>query len=108
MIRLMYFSTATKTMSRRDVDDMVAHSASRNKQRDVTGLLAYNGRNFCQVLEGEEVEVTELLDIIRADNRHAGFKVLGQKPIEKRRFSDWSMSRVNALDFSEIMGAMDA
>ncbi|QUJ76348.1 BLUF domain-containing protein [Sulfitobacter albidus] len=104
----MYFSTATGAMSRADMSDLVAASAARNAARGVTGMLAYNGRNFCQILEGEEETVTDLVSVIRADQRHAGFKVLGQKEISDRRFEDWSLRMVDALDFSEAVQAMDA
>jgi len=108
MIRLMYFSTATRNMTRTEVDEIVRTSASANVARGVTGMLAFNGRNFCQVLEGEEAQIDGLVEVIREDSRHAGFKVLGRKPIAERRFGEWSMSRVDALDFSEVMGSMDA
>lgn len=68
---------------------------------------SFYGRNFCQVLEGEGDTVTELVDVIRADRRHAGFKVLESKPIEKRKFEGRAMKYVEHLDFSEAVQAME-
>ena len=108
MIRLMYFSTATQNMSGADVDEIIAHSVKKNTERGVTGMLAYNGRNFCQVLEGEKEAVDDLVEVIRADVRHSGFKVLGEKPITQRHYEGWAMKRVDDLDFSEAINVMDA
>lgn len=106
MIRLMYFSTSTTDMSQSEVDALVQKSAENNHKHGISGVLAYNGRNFCQVLEGEADQVNKLVAVIREDNRHAGFKILGEMPIESRRFAEWAMTRVDELDFSDVMDAM--
>lgn len=106
MLRLLYFSTAQADLTAQDVDDIVAHSAQWNLENGITGALAYNGRNFCQLLEGEEAAVRALVKVIEADSRHSGFKVIDEKPIEARFFPDWSMHRVSDLDFSVVINAM--
>ncbi|MEM9968443.1 MAG: BLUF domain-containing protein [Pseudomonadota bacterium] len=106
MIRMLYFSTAATDMSREAVQGIVAHAATKNARLGVTGALAYNGRNFCQLLEGKEEVVRALVQTIREDPRHAGFKVIDEKPITKRHFPDWSMRLVNDLDFSIVINAM--
>ena len=47
-----------------------------------------------------------LVDKIRGDARHSGFKVLDEKRIETRHFPDWSMFLVDDLDFSRVINAM--
>lgn len=106
MIRTIYFSTATSELSKSDVAGIVEHAQHANSKRDVTGALAYNGRNFCQCLEGEESVVRALIDKISQDPRHSGFKVLDEKPISARQFSEWSMHLVDGLDFSVVINAM--
>lgn len=108
MIRILYFSTARPAVDSAEVDRIVAHAAAKNARLGITGALAYNGRNFCQLLEGEEQVIMDLLKVIEADPRHAGFKVLDQKEIEARHFSDWTMERVSELDFSTVINAMHA
>ncbi|MEM6938978.1 MAG: BLUF domain-containing protein [Pseudomonadota bacterium] len=108
MIRLLYFSTARGHVGTAEVDDIVAHASQKNEALGITGALAYNGRNFCQLLEGEEGAVMGLLQEIEADPRHGGFKLLDQKEILKRHFPDWSMRRVRDLDFSVVINAMHA
>ena len=108
MIRLLYFSTAKRSVGMSDVDGIVAHAAEKNAERGITGALVYNGRNFCQVLEGGEEVVLDLVKTIEADERHAGFKVLDQKEISAPHFEGWSMQRVDDLDFSTVINAMNA
>lgn len=108
MIRLLYFSTAHADLTSRDVDDIVSHAAGANEALGITGALGYNGRNFCQILEGPENVVRALVEVIRADSRHSGFKIIEEKPIAAPVFPDWSMQRVRDLDFSRLTDAMQA
>lgn len=108
MIRLLYFSTALPSVSKSEVDRITRHAQAANAKRGITGALAYNGRNFCQVLEGDEEEVRKLVEEIRQDNRHSGFKVIDEKRIDTRHFPDWSMHQVDSLDFSTVINAMQA
>ncbi|QFT58419.1 Blue light- and temperature-regulated antirepressor YcgF [Sulfitobacter sp. THAF37] len=108
MIRLLYFSTAKPNLEPAEIDSIVAISQTNNENRDITGALTYNGRNFCQLLEGDEIAVRDLVEVIRNDNRHSGFKIIDEKRIEARAFDGWSMKRVENLDFSSVINAMSA
>lgn len=89
----LYISTAP-TLPREEVDSILAASARNNPQRGITGLLLFNGRNFLQLLEGEEGEVTALMQTITADPRHSGVSVLDRRSITARSCPDWAMNRV--------------
>jgi hypothetical protein len=89
----LYISTAP-TLPREDVDAILAASARNNPARGITGLLLFNGRNFLQLLEGEEGAVTSLMETITADPRHAGVSVLDRRSIAVRTCPDWAMKRV--------------
>lgn len=102
-LRLLYFSTALPNLDPTEVDGIVATSEANNATRDITGALTYNGRNFCQLLEGEETVVRDLVEVIRADKRHSGFKIIDEKRIESRAFESWSMKRDENLDFSSVI-----
>lgn len=65
MIRLLYFSTAKPNLEPAEIDSIVAISQTNNENRDITGALTYNGRNFCQLLEGDEIAVRDLVEVIR-------------------------------------------
>jgi hypothetical protein len=108
LLRILYFSTANADLTETDVNALVAHSVKANAARDVTGALAFNSRNFCQLLEGEEQTVRALVGLIQTDKRHSGFKVIDEKYAEGRAFPHWSMERVRDLDFSVVINAMNA
>ncbi|MBA95961.1 MAG: activator of photopigment and puc expression [Sulfitobacter sp.] len=108
MIRLLYFSTAAYSVTKETVAEIVEQATAANSVHNITGALAYNGRNFCQLLEGEETAVRRLVANIIADDRHSGFKILDEKPITTRHFDSWSMQLVDRLDFSVVINAMEA
>jgi len=89
----LYISTAP-TLPREEVDAILAASARNNPARGITGLLLFNGRNFLQLLEGDEGEVASLMDTITADPRHSGVSVLDRRGITERTCPDWAMKRV--------------
>ncbi|WP_370399315.1 BLUF domain-containing protein [Sulfitobacter sp. JB4-11] len=107
MIRLVYFSTARADVHRGEVDRIVAHAVEKNRALGITGALGFNGRNFCQVLEGPDAAVHDLVTAIEADPRHSGFKILDEKEIAKPHFADWSMQLVDNLDFSPVINLID-
>ncbi|MFO6446664.1 BLUF domain-containing protein [Erythrobacter sp. NE805] len=89
----LYISTAP-TLGRDEVESILAASARNNPARGITGLLLFNGRNFLQLLEGEEGEVAALMETITADPRHAGVSVLDCRTIAERACPNWAMKRV--------------
>jgi len=89
----LYISTAP-TLPREEVDAILAASARNNPARGITGLLLFNGRNFLQLLEGEDREVSALMEAITADPRHTGVSVLDRRAISSRACPDWAMKRV--------------
>jgi len=95
-------------VDRAEVDRIVAHATQKNAALGITGALAYNGRNFCQLLEGKEDVVRALVATIAQDPRHSGFKVIDEREVTDAHFEGWSMKLVKDLDFSEIINAMKA
>ena len=89
----LYISTAPD-LSREEVDAILDTSARNNPEREITGLLLYNGRNFLQLLEGEESALVSLMTRIAHDSRHSGVSMLGRKEIEQRACPDWAMRRI--------------
>ncbi|MDT0577039.1 BLUF domain-containing protein [Croceicoccus sp. F390] len=89
--QVTYISTVSADMPYEDVRSIVSLSRSANAQREVTGLLFYNGRNFLQVLEGDNAVLRSLMSLIIQDPRHAGVSVLANVEIMARSFPQWSM-----------------
>lgn len=89
----LYISTAPE-LAREEVEAILDASVRNNPERGVTGLLLYNGRNFLQLLEGEESVLRSLMSRIALDPRHTGVSVLRHSEITARACPDWAMKRV--------------
>jgi hypothetical protein len=89
----LYISTAP-TLSRDEVNAILASSERYNPVHNITGLLLYNGRNFLQLLEGEEEDLVSLMLRITEDPRHSGITLLDRRNIDERACPDWAMKRV--------------
>jgi hypothetical protein len=89
----LYISTAP-SLSRKEVDDILASSQRNNEARGVTGLLLYNGRNFLQLLEGEESQLVSLMVKISHDPRHTGISMIDRRIVDERACPNWGMRRV--------------
>ncbi|MEO1488805.1 MAG: BLUF domain-containing protein [Pseudomonadota bacterium] len=89
----LYISTAPN-LSREEVASILDTSACNNPVRGITGLLLYNGRNFLQLLEGEEAELVSLMLKISHDPRHSGISMLDRSHASERACPDWAMKRV--------------
>ena len=88
---LIYASTATRDLSKDDLNELLAQCRKNNAELGITGMLLYKGGNFMQVLEGEEETVRSLYAKIGRDPRHRGDILLQQGTQEERQFSGWSM-----------------
>lgn len=107
MYELLYISVSRKGFSELELKDLLEKSRLKNHKNDVTGMLIYCGREFMQILEGEENVVKDLFQTISTDSRHNGIEVFYQGSIENRAFIDWSMafSSIDENVFGEhVMG----
>lgn len=88
---LIYASFATQDWTDQELFDLLATSRARNSQLGITGLLVYAQRRFLQILEGDQGQVLELYEKIKAHPGHKHAMVLLDDEIEERLFPDWSM-----------------
>jgi hypothetical protein len=99
MYTLIYISVATKVMQQEALSEILEQSRASNKERSLTGCLAYieggisdeQHCRFIQVLEGPEFEVLSVFQNIQKDTRHKEVTVIKQGPIKDRNFGDWEM-----------------
>ena len=98
MLTLVYVSTATMEFSDTQLVDLLCLCRKRNEAELITGLLLYKDGNFIQALEGPDEAVRSKFSAICRDARHRGIITLLEKPIQERRFADWSMGFRNLND----------
>lgn len=91
MICVVYVSAATTLFSDDDLVSLLRQSRRDNALVDVTGMLLHAGGNFMQVLEGDAAQVQSRMERIERDLRHHRITIVLRRPIEHRRFADWSM-----------------
>ncbi|MEL7236124.1 MAG: BLUF domain-containing protein, partial [Chloroflexota bacterium] len=106
---LIYTSTATRSLTADDLEQLLDECYSNNLSRDVTGVLLYRNGQFIQALEGENATVLDLFTTIREDERHQRIRVLCEEPIQKRLFAGWAMALHNLdhIDLRERPGYAD-
>ena len=88
---LVYVSTASHALTRDAVEDIAERAAVDNHKRGVTGLLAYNSRNFMQLLEGDHDDVLAIMRRIEDDGRHSHIIYIRRDRRVVRECPDWSM-----------------
>lgn len=91
MRQFVYISTAVG-LDKGEVEQIVSVSQRNNAGQHVTGLLTYNGRNFLQVLEGDEDHLLLLMAKLGRDPRHSGITRLVDQAIVERQCPDWHMA----------------
>ena len=78
-----------------EIAAIVEESQRNNIIRDITGMLLYNGRNFMQLIEGDEADLRKLLQRLAKDKRHSGIVNLIDAPIPQRDCEGWAMKCVS-------------
>jgi hypothetical protein len=93
MRRIIYISTAVG-LSPADVAHILESAQRNNAQREITGFLLYNGRNFLQLIEGPKAALISLMGTLRRDPRHSGMLTMIDEAIDERSCPNWSMHHV--------------
>ncbi|MEO8675459.1 MAG: BLUF domain-containing protein [Casimicrobiaceae bacterium] len=87
--RLAYVSRLQENLPVTQIPRIVAQCRARNLRDDITGVLAFTGHDFAQLIEGPRDAVGRLWTRIAADRRHHDVVVLFDEPSEARWCGDW-------------------
>jgi hypothetical protein len=102
---LAYTSRARLDLTNEDLHDIHRTARELNALDGITGLLAFDGSRFLQIIEGAEEGVDDLVARLRSDRRHLAFEVREERFVDSRSFPDWSMELV--LVSAGYLGARD-
>ena len=94
MRRIVYISTSAG-LPADEVERLVESAQRNNLEREITGFLLYNGRNFLQLIEGPQAALMSLMATLARDPRHSGMLVLIDEAIDERSCPTWSMHRMH-------------
>ena len=97
MRRIVYISTSAD-LPETEVDRILESALRNNARMGITGFLTYNGRNFLQLIEGDQASLLKLMATLRRDPRHSGVAVMVDEVIAERCCPDWQMHRLRLAD----------
>lgn len=94
LVRLLYVSKVKAGFAPADLQAVLEAARRNNVKNGISGMLAFNGDYFLQVLEGGREAVNQLYQSIARDTRHEGVLLLQLSDISERVFPQWSMAYV--------------
>lgn len=105
---LVYRSRARFDFTDAALNALLHKARLHNQQASLSGILLYCEKQFLQVLEGTEPDLSDLYARIQADPRHHHVRTLVYGPIRTRAFPDWRMAflKTDADTLGYITGAM--
>lgn len=89
--RLVYVSRPAPGTGLSEVRHIVGRAEIRNRQRDVTGMLAWVAGEFVQVLEGRPDMLDDVWACIARDPRHVAVRIVSREAVPRRRFDRWGL-----------------
>ena len=98
MVRMVYVSTSIREVDSDILQSILGTAQTNNAAHDLTGLLVFDDKYFLQVIEGGRTAVSRLLGNLYKDKRHQDLLLLDFDSIHQRRFPNWSMQFVPAVD----------
>ena len=83
---------------------IIATSRRNNPAQGITGLLVFGSGIFFQWIEGPRDNVTQLMEILTNDPRHADVVQLSAaEEVRERVFPDWDMELVTSADIRDVL-----
>lgn len=98
VVRVFYTSLSLLSLGKSSLEDLADHARTANQERGVTGVLYADPTTFFHVLEGAEAPVTDLVDLIFQDTRHAYPRFLLKQVSRWRMFSEEPLRLVDGTD----------
>ena len=104
MKRLSYISKFSRSLSKREIEDIGKVSQTNNSREGITGVLLCCAGIFFQILEGDDEQINHLYKKILKDDRHNQILCLkSELNVEKRSFPDWSMEVIVLDENTDIL-----
>lgn len=106
LYEVLYVSTIAPDTHASMVGGIAAKARVANQQRDITGLLIFDGQRFCQQLEGTQKQVLALVERIRLDPRHTDVNVVHHGPLAARRFKQFNLG-YTSVDDEDVLARLE-
>ncbi|WP_405569340.1 BLUF domain-containing protein [Winogradskyella sp. Asnod2-B02-A] len=96
--QIIYTSQASEQFNKRSLLDLLHTSRGYNTIDNISGILMHRDGYFLQIIEGEQDVVEDLFQRLSNDTRHKNIKIIHDRSVESRLFSNWAMG---CADFNE-------
>ena len=96
--QIIYTSQASEQFNKRNLLDLLHTSRGYNTIDNISGLLMHRNGYFLQIIEGEQDVIKDLFQRLNNDTRHINIKLILDRSVESRLFSNWAMA---CADFDE-------
>jgi hypothetical protein len=107
--QLIYSSVLSPSTKISEVSAIIRNSRARNFSSGITGVLLFDGQRFCQCIEGQTDQVSQLSENIKKDKRNIDFKVIYLNTAEDtRKFSNWRAGYPMENTLSVMSDVIDA
>lgn len=103
---LFYVSRAARPLAVPELRRLLGGAQVANRRANITGVLAYTGQYFAQILEGPEAVIDALAERIAADHRHIDFRLLHRARQPVRDFPEWSMELIESPQLETELAAL--
>lgn len=105
---VLYVSVLAPGEPLKVISDIASRARTANQAADITGLLVFDGMQFCQHIEGPRKAVLALTERIRQDTRHVDVDILHHGPLKERRFRNFSLGYTTVEDLDVLARLRDA
>ncbi|NAS29749.1 hypothetical protein GTQ40_02090 [Flavobacteriaceae bacterium R38] len=89
---LCYISSERRELKEEDLVELLSGCRKYNIENNITGLMLYFEGHFVEFMEGDKEAVHARFKNISSDKRHKSVFKITESSIEKRKFSNWTMS----------------
>ena len=96
--QIIYTSQASEQFNKRSLLDLLHTSRGYNTIDNISGVLMHRDGYFLQIIEGEQDVIEDLFQRLNNDTRHKNIKMILDRSVESRLFSNWAMG---CADFYE-------
>ncbi len=86
-----YLSAATPAFDVGRLDELYRSAREFNAARQISGVLLYGHGRFCQMIEGPEAGMREVIARVHDSALHADLLTLHQEPVAVPAFASWSL-----------------
>lgn len=105
---VLYLSTLAPDAPLKVISDIASRARKANAAAGITGLLVFDGMQFCQQIEGPRKAVLALTERIRQDPRHVDVDILYHGPLVQRRFRHFGLGYTAVDDVEALARLRDA